>query len=146
MLRHLVHGEDAPRPHRVLLQEGEQPRVLLRLLGHAQDGDLLAGAGVAQRDTRRALGRAAVARDGVAVRAGGRVAEQVVDAIGDPFGQRVLQVMRLLIGLGPAQAHHLGQQPLAEGVAAKVRSAVARPASVSSKWRVASSTVSSPRA
>ena len=33
--------------------------------------------------------------------------------------QRVLQVVRLLIGLGPAQAHHLGQQPLAERVPAK---------------------------
>ena len=53
--------------------------------------------------------------------------------------------MRLLIGLRPAQADDLGQQPLAESAwRRKVRSAAARPASVRLSWRDSGSTASRP--
>ena len=111
--------EDVPRPDAVLLEERQQPRVLLRLLGDSQDRHRAAARRIGQRNAGRALRRVAVARDRVAVRAGRRAAEQLVDAVGDPVAERVLEVMSLLIGLGPAEADHLGQQPLGQRVASE---------------------------
>src|SRR5438093_10287401 len=56
MLRHLIDGEYAPRPDAVLLEEGEQARVLLRLLGDAQDRHLAAGARLGEAEARGSLG------------------------------------------------------------------------------------------
>ena len=44
-------------------------------------------------------------------------AEEVVDPVGDPVAQRVLEVMGLLVGIGPSEPDHLGEQPLGQGVA-----------------------------
>ena len=111
--------EDVTRPHAVLLEERQQARVLFRLLGHAQDGDRAAARRIGHPIAGGAVGRVAVARDRVAVRTGRRAAEQLVDAVGDPVAQRVLEVMCLLIGLRPAKPDHLGQQPLGQRVASE---------------------------
>ena len=71
--------EDVAGPHAVLLEEREQPRVLLGLLGDPQDRHVLAGPRLGERSAGRPLGRATVARDRVAVRAGRRAAEELVD-------------------------------------------------------------------
>ena len=109
--------EDVTRPHAVFLEERQQAGVLLRLLGHAQNGDRAAARRIGHPIAGRAVGRVAIARDRVAVRAGRRTAEELVDAVGDPVAQRVLEVMCLLIGLRPAEPDHLGQQPLGQRVA-----------------------------
>src|SRR6266566_1563521 len=72
VIRHLVDGEYTSGPDAVLLEEGKQAGVLLRLLGDAQDGHLAARARRREANASWTVGRAAIARDGVAVGAGRR--------------------------------------------------------------------------
>jgi hypothetical protein len=99
------------RDEAVLLEVDEELGVLLGLLGDAVDGHVRAGRHVGQRRA----GRASLRRPGVdrvAVRARRRVADQRVDRGFHTHRDLALQAHRLLVRLGPAEADHLGQQPL----------------------------------
>ena len=50
-----------------------------------------------------------------------RVSQELVQAGLDPWRDRSLEALRLAIGLGPAETDDLGQEPLAERVAAEDR-------------------------
>ena len=67
---------------------------------------------------RRALLDVVGARDRIAVRARGRVAEQAVDRRLDALADHVLPLAGLVMGLGPRQAEDVGEEALGETVAA----------------------------
>ena len=104
-------GRQRPR-----LEVRQQARVLLGLLRDPVDG------GVASRPRSRSGGTPAgrLARglgiDRVAVRAGHRVAEHLVEAGLDPGRDGALEAHRLVVRLGPAETDDRGQQPLEERV------------------------------
>ena len=58
------------------------------------------------------------ARDRVAVRTGGRVAEQPVDRLLDVVAHHVLPLAGLVVRFGPRQRQHVGQEALGEAVPA----------------------------
>ena len=45
-----------------------------------------------------------------------RAAEHLVDAVDQPVGDRVLEVLGFVVDLGPAHAHHLHQKQLDQPV------------------------------
>ena len=54
-----------------------------------------------------------------------------IDLIGDPIAEGMLEVVRLLVGLRPAETNDLGQQPFRQGMAPERPFAASRPRSVS---------------
>ena len=108
------------RGQRPRLEVGQQPGILLGLLGDPQDGGPGAGLQLRERDPGRpAAGGLEV--DRVAVRAGLRVAEQLVELGLDARRERALEAHRLDVALRPGQPHDGGEQPLEQRVAAEDR-------------------------
>ena len=91
-------GRERPR-----LEVGQQPRVLLGLLGDPVDRRRVPGLDLAQRRPGRPPARG-LGVDRVAVRAGLRVAEHLVEPCLDPRRDRALEPRRLLVRFGPAEA------------------------------------------
>ncbi len=115
--RHRGDLADRAREHRALLEEVEQALGELELLGDAAHRERLADLdGVEGAGGRVEL----VARTGdrVAVRAGGGLAEHPVEGLFDLGGDDVLPLARLLVGVGPREAEHVGEEALGEAVAA----------------------------
>src|SRR5919106_783075 len=106
----LSHVEPVARSDGVLLKEGEQPSVLLRLLRYSEDRDLSALGGIGEADPLRPVRSVAVAGNGIPVRARGWATQKLVDAVGDSLRQGALEMVGLLVGLRPAESDHLGEK------------------------------------
>ena len=87
------------------------------LVADAADGDGLSeGAGqerVVLRPAERALGSG----NWITVGIGRRTAEHLVDALDQPVGDGVLEMLGLVVHFGPAHTHHLHKEELDEPVA-----------------------------
>ena len=103
------------RGQRPGLQVRQQPGVLLGLLGDAVDRRIRAGLDLAQADPGRPLARR-LGVDRVAVRAGHRMTEHLVEPGLDPRRDGALESHRLVVRFGPAEPDDGGQQPLEQGV------------------------------
>ena len=102
------------------LEVGQQPGVLLGLLGDPVDRRPLAALDLAERRALRPLA-GGLGVDRVAVRARRRVAEHLVEPGLDARREGALEPGRLLVGLRPAEPDDGRQQPLEQGVAAEDR-------------------------
>ena len=80
---------------------------------------LTADVDLAERHRRRRL--VVGAGDGVAVRAGGGLAQHAVHGQLDAVGDDVLPLAGLLVGLGPRQPEDVGEEALGQAVAADDR-------------------------
>ena len=98
------------------LVEVHQLQVVLGLFHDPLDDDLLAGPDLGERERERRRPRTR-ARDRIPVRAGHRVAQHRHQPLFDLRRDDVLDQVGLFVGLAPAEAEDLGQQPLGERVA-----------------------------
>ncbi len=108
------------RGQRPGLEIGQQARVLLGLLGDAQDGGLGARLHLGQRGAGGSAERG-LEVDRVAVRARLGVAQQLVELGFDARRERALEPHRLDVALRPREADDRGQEPLEQRVAAEDR-------------------------
>ena len=95
-------------------QVAEERRVLIE---HPDDPEVLSAAALRQRNPLGLGQRAVGGRDRVAVGVDGRVAEEVLDPVDQPLGDRVLHVLGLLVNLVPRHFERPGEEQLQEAVA-----------------------------
>ena len=109
----LLDLDDRARLQVAPLDEAQELRILI---GDAADRDPLPQRTAQKRIERPPLDDAFRVRDRIAVRIDRRAAEHLVDPVDQPIGDRVLQVFRFVVDLGPAHAHHLHQKQLDQPV------------------------------
>ena len=116
---HLVarlHLDRLARHQVVLLDEAQEGGILIGDARHVTRSPQGAGEQGVEFVTRHvAVGR----RDGVAVRVHLGPAEHLVDALDEAVGHDVLQLLRLVVHLVPAEAHHAHQEQLDQPVPAQ---------------------------
>ena len=100
------------------LEIGQEAGVLLGLFGDPVDRRALPGVDRAEGHAGRPAARR-FGVDGVAVRAGLRMAQHLVEPRLDTRRDRALEPRRLFVRLRPAQTHDGAQQPFAQRMAPK---------------------------
>ena len=100
------------------LLEDHPTVVRFDLFADAHQAHPLTRADLGQRARAHVRRRRAGARDGVPVRAGGRIAQQLHQAGLDVVGDHVLPAARLPVHLVPLQPDHVDQQALGQAVLA----------------------------
>jgi len=94
----------------------------LDLLRHADDSHGLPGRAAAEVPPPRRIGqRRPAARDGIAVRAGRRIAEENDEALGDLLGHHSSEAVCLDVHRPPRQPEHVHEQALGQPMAADGR-------------------------
>ena len=111
----LLDLDDLTRLELVLLDEVEKVAVLI---GDALDGDRRVQLAGQQRLVVRQPDRSVRIRNRIAVRIDRRPAQHRVDAIDQPLGHRMLELLRFGMNVRPAHAHHLDQEQLDQAVPA----------------------------
>ena len=114
----------AARPKPLRVQVLEEAGLVLELIGDALED----GRGSRRHPLERLRRAPGHPWHRIAVRTGLRVAEHVLDALLHFRRHRVLEALRLFVGLPPLEPEHLDEEPFGEPMAADYRVGVALPA------------------
>ncbi len=95
----------------------EQERTVL--VGHATDGYTGVNRAGQQRVVLPTVERAVGVGDGIPVRVELRASQHLVDPVDEPFRNRVLEMLRFVMHLRPAHAHHFHEEELDQPVPAQ---------------------------